>query len=440
MKRKANLHRFSLKVMVLALSAALAIINAAHADTLTVIGRLALPYCTNVRVQGHVCYVTDSYGLEAVDVTDPHNPALLGHLALPDTAQHVILRDSIAYVSDGDSGLAIVNAARPESLTLLSRWRQYDGFAYEATLFQDTAYLAYGVSFEGRYPPYHGGLMKILISDPRNPGFAGYFADAYTDTFQPFAFRHVIYTSVGYSNAGGYCVAAYVHEGDYIGSFEYGDIEPGSYGSGRIVFDSVGAGTYQMSLHYPFAYVTYFRAIPGHGYNFSIIRFSSPGVADTISNHDLGGNSRGVWAESARVFVTLDSTVKLLDVSDITNPTVLAACSLDNIANGLQFQDPYVYVANGPYLTILYHTPTGVEEQVGSRQKAEGSLKANPNPFITYATVPGHEKERFDLYDIAGRHIKTYQGDRIGEGLPAGVYFLRLTGKDTAPARIVKVR
>jgi hypothetical protein len=52
-------------------------------------------------------------------------------------------------------------------------------------------------------------------------------------------------------------------------------------------------------------------------------------------------------------------------------------------------------------------------------------LKVTPNPFTSFATLPGHEAERFSLYDVSGRKVGTYRGDRVGEGLAPGVYFLR---------------
>jgi len=67
-------------------------------------------------------------------------------------------------------------------------------------------------------------------------------------------------------------------------------------------------------------------------------------------------------------------------------------------------------------------------------------LTVSPNPFTSFATLPGHEAERFALYDISGRRVGTYKGDRIGEGLSAGVYFLRPEGLDAKPLRIVKLR
>ncbi len=63
-----------------------------------------------------------------------------------------------------------------------------------------------------------------------------------------------------------------------------------------------------------------------------------------------------------------------------------------------------------------------------------------PNPFVSYATVPGHEKESFALYDVSGRNVGMFKGDRIGLGLSAGIYFLRPEGNDSKPLRIVKLR
>jgi hypothetical protein len=69
-----------------------------------------------------------------------------------------------------------------------------------------------------------------------------------------------------------------------------------------------------------------------------------------------------------------------------------------------------------------------------------GQLKATPNPFVSFATVPGYKQGRFALYDVSGRKVGTYRGDRVGEGLAPGVYFLRPEGKDSKPLRVVKVR
>jgi len=63
-----------------------------------------------------------------------------------------------------------------------------------------------------------------------------------------------------------------------------------------------------------------------------------------------------------------------------------------------------------------------------------------PNPFTSFASISGHSSERFALYDISGRKVGVYSGDRIAWDVSPGVYFLRPEGKDAKPLRVVKVR
>jgi len=84
---------------------------------------------------------------------------------------------------------------------------------------------------------------------------------------------------------------------------------------------------------------------------------------------------------------------------------------------------------------------SGVEEKtVDSRQKVVCRLIPKPNPFISYARIPGRERERFAVYDAQGRKVGIYTGDRIADGLAPGVYFVRGLDVASAAARIVKVR
>lgn len=84
---------------------------------------------------------------------------------------------------------------------------------------------------------------------------------------------------------------------------------------------------------------------------------------------------------------------------------------------------------------------SGVEEtSEAGGQGLEVRLRARPNPFASFASIPGHEKESFALYDIAGRRVGTYKGGRIGEGLSPGVYFLRPLDRQGEPFRLVKLR
>jgi hypothetical protein len=86
----------------------------------------------------------------------------------------------------------------------------------------------------------------------------------------------------------------------------------------------------------------------------------------------------------------------------------------------------------------------GVEDKKVSPPIQSFPFSVCPNPFISFSSVPHHESERFELYDISGRNVGTYKGGRIGQDLASGVYFLRplaLTPQSSTPTlRVVKVR
>ena len=86
----------------------------------------------------------------------------------------------------------------------------------------------------------------------------------------------------------------------------------------------------------------------------------------------------------------------------------------------------------------------GIEEETDARCKIqEARIKIKPNPFVAFTTVTGHEKENFAVYDIAGKKVGTYGGERVGLDLNSGVYFicgLSEGSKNFKPVRIIKIK
>ena len=84
----------------------------------------------------------------------------------------------------------------------------------------------------------------------------------------------------------------------------------------------------------------------------------------------------------------------------------------------------------------------GVEEDKKDLRHKTRDIRlfAYPNPFTSFATIPGHERESFVVYDIMGRKVGTYTGNRIGGELAPGVYFFRGLDTVSTPVRFVKVR
>jgi hypothetical protein len=73
-------------------------------------------------------------------------------------------------------------------------------------------------------------------------------------------------------------------------------------------------------------------------------------------------------------------------------------------------------------------------------RKLEVRIKATPNPFTKFATIPGQEGKRFEMYDVTGRRVGVYKGNRVGWDLGPGVYFIRALDREAGLGRIVKVR
>lgn len=92
-------------------------------------------------------------------------------------------------------------------------------------------------------------------------------------------------------------------------------------------------------------------------------------------------------------------------------------------------------------LEVYYRRdPTGsgvVERDLFGRRLSP--LAVSPGPFVTFCRIAGRAGEQFDVYDLAGKLAGSYRGDRVGDDLRPGVYFIR-DAAGTAEARIVKVR
>lgn len=91
---------------------------------------------------------------------------------------------------------------------------------------------------------------------------------------------------------------------------------------------------------------------------------------------------------------------------------------------------------------IRFHCANNTGVEGGERvqgTRAQG-IQVTPNPFSSYARIPGHEGESFVLYDVSGRKLGRCPGSRIGENLAPGVYFLNPVGTPTKLMRILKIR
>ena len=147
-----------------------------------------------------------------------------------------------------------------------------------------------------------------------------------------------------------------------------------------------------------------------------------------LTNTPTPGAPAGACADDryASLAAVVDDTLRVLYLS-----------SFD--AGSSQYESGAVTVDTMRYYELF--GPPGVEEEISTTlNPASAKPTIFPNPFVSFATVPGHETENFELYDISGRRVGTYRGARIGQDVGPGVYFVRAKGETGITARVVKVR
>jgi len=179
----------------------------------------------------------------------------------------------------------------------------------------------------------------------------------------------------------------------------------------RLVYPNGGETLYGDSL----AVIRWRNVDPFHADSFSLFYSSDSGLTYSPVAHGVPGS---------------DSAYSWTVPKTYSDDCFVMLWAYQN-ATGWDFSDSRFRIRNGTGVEVTTpHTlpPTPLP------------LSVAPNPFVSFATIPGHERESFSLYDVSGRKVGVYKGDRIGSGLSAGIYFLKPEGIDAKPLRVVKLR
>ncbi|MCK4597934.1 T9SS type A sorting domain-containing protein, partial [bacterium] len=118
-------------------------------------------YSWGVAVRETLAYVADgNSGLQIINVADPGDPQYVGSYNTPGFAADIALDDSYAYVADKDGGLHILGVGDPFSPGFVSSYQDL-GSAWDVEISWPYAYVA----------NQRAGLLILNISDPADPQF-----------------------------------------------------------------------------------------------------------------------------------------------------------------------------------------------------------------------------------------------------------------------------
>lgn len=113
-------------------------------------------------VQNNHAYLTVSYGVWILDVSDPLNPVYVSNIDLPGYGFDSYVSGEYAYIADGWAGFFVVDISDPHVPSIVGNYSNI-GVLRGVQVSGDYAYLAYGTK----------GLVILNISNPSSPAFVG---------------------------------------------------------------------------------------------------------------------------------------------------------------------------------------------------------------------------------------------------------------------------
>ena len=322
----------------------------------------------SVAVQGDTAYLGVGPRVEAVDISDPGDPKLVGRSSpLPSTVLGLAVAGDYVYVADGISGLLVLDVSDPTNPHEVGSC-DTPGVANEVVVSGSYAYVA----------DAWGGLRVMDISNPSAPRGVG----AYTSNINIW----------GIAVSGGYAYVAdnvSINEGntwhneavlrvidvsnptapDLVGSYEYTDRRGFAGGvavSGTHVYLAVGnpgvvvvdvsdptrpnkVGTYESQQMYSVRDVAAsgsYIYVVGWNAGLRVVDVSDPTNPVEVGSHDTPGWAVDVVVSSGYAYVADYETLRVINVSDPTRPGYVG--SYDPPGN------PYRKVASsGRYLYLL---------------------------------------------------------------------------------------
>lgn len=265
---------------------------------------------------GYAYVDSNANGITVIDVSDPAQPTIVPQSKTFPHPAAIEVVDGYAYVAghqDNRPGLFIMDASDPLHLAYISRCDV--AVPGELTIAEKRAYVSNG----------WGGVDIIRISDPRLPSRIGGYA------------------TVGYVEAlavsGG---LAYIAEA-YAG-LEVVDISSPT--------DPVAHGDYVTTSHQDVAVSSPYAYLVSAYDGLQVVDISNPAEPAYVSWLDLD-YAGCVTLGKSHVFVGDGWNFKVIDVSDLLEPVVIALCDVENNIADAIVVDRYAYLAAGQGLAVI---------------------------------------------------------------------------------------
>ena len=287
-------------------------------------------------------------------------------------AQDVVVKDTIAYVAQGEGGLEIISTADPSSPELIINFTEgCRGYSSKIAILDTIVYVASGVF----------GITVVDISDPYFP-----FQTINNRTIKPgkdfCIYKNFLFTAVseegvwiaensdprypeprsqleppGYaqgvacSSEKNYALIAIGEMG--LAFYDISQLQTGSgnYPLIKVVDTDGYAENVCINPDMPLAYVA-----SGTG-GLAIIDYSDSLDIKLVGRFDTGGYAKEVFYKANKIFITTELRgLQIIDVSDPVNPFRIGTVQTQ-YAKGVTADDEYIYVADEDEGLIVISIP-----------------------------------------------------------------------------------
>ena len=406
--------------------------NAAPAQEITLLSQLATSGAAfGVDYKDDFVYVADwSNDLTIVDAADPYNPSIIGNVGFDGSGRKVRIFGDYAYVT-GSYGIHIVDISNPFEASVAGEFiRSSPGGVYPhgVDVKDGKCYISFNAM----------GLYIIDVSNPENPVELGHF-DALD-----WARDVVVVDSLAYllnlNNGGSFSDAL-----QYLQVLNISD--PNNiYEVGNWTGSNDYAWSNSLIVREDHAYVLGDNGL-------FVLDITDPTSPQTVGVWNPGGWNFRMSEDGDLLYIAKEGGgMKVVDVSNPTNPTLISTFSTIDYCADVAPRDSLVYIADGDGgLLIAQHTfaPVSIDNENGTIPQSFHLDQNYPNPFNPITTLrydlPENSLVSITIYDIMGREVRTLVNQTqdagfksviwnatndYGKPVSAGVYLYQIQAGD----------
>ena len=403
-------------------------INVSDPTNMSTSGSVAVPapadgLCYSSTLDGNTAYVAYRYHVRAIDITTPSAMTELGSISVSDTGmvKKVVYKDNIVFAGTRFGGLRPIDFSDPANPTYLTA--VIDDRTNDVAIAGDYVYAATA----------NNGIGIVNVATANSPTLVGYAS--------------------GSTDNGRYGEGVAAHGNVMVqstwGALFFYDI---SSPETPTLQDTVAltTGTSWLTLDDNYAYVHDFDSL-------KIFDISTLSAVTQVGGVNTGGSWDGdAYREGDFVYVNVETNgIKVYDVTDITNPTLVASIDPLNNARGIVARDGYVYVSEKAGGFSVYSNDLVLSTIPDNPVPNEFSLNQNyPNPFNPATTISfsikNNSNVKLEIVNLLGQTVRTLVNEKMQSGFQtvvwngltsngkkaeSGVYLFKLTVNDQTQTR-----